>query len=86
MRNRHIGRDDFRNFIIGNDAYVDKSLFIQHVIKNDAHVMLITRPRRWGKSLNLDILKDFLSIEVDEDGHPIESNSNRVLFTEGEVI
>ncbi|MDJ1257168.1 MAG: AAA family ATPase [Candidatus Midichloria sp.] len=59
---------------------------MQHVIENDAHVMLITRPRRWGKSLNLDMLKDFLSIEVDKDEHLIESNFNRVLFTGGDVV
>ncbi|AEI88713.1 MAG: Transposase [Candidatus Midichloria mitochondrii] len=47
MRNRHSGRDDFRNFIIGNYAYVDKSLFIQHSIEDDAHVMRLIIKIDW---------------------------------------
>ncbi|MDJ1305035.1 MAG: hypothetical protein MRQ09_02205 [Candidatus Midichloria sp.] len=41
----------------------------------------ITKPRRWGKSINLDMLKTFLEIEVDEYGNKKFENSNKMLFT-----
>ncbi|CAG7589676.1 hypothetical protein MHYMCMPSP_00394 [Hyalomma marginatum] len=43
MDNKHIGNDNFRVFLPGNDAYVDKSLFIQ---QSKEDTILITRPRR----------------------------------------
>ena len=48
--------------------YVDKSLFIKRVLEASYDFFLITRPRRWGKTLNLIMLKLFLEIEVDEKG------------------
>ena len=54
--------------------FVDKSMFIKEFLKaRSGEVVLITRPRRWGKSLNMDMLKRFLAIEVDEQGAPLPS-------------
>ncbi len=46
--------------------YVDKTLFIRDVIDRDWKVSLITRPRRFGKSLNMEMLKTFFE-KTDED-------------------
>ena len=54
---------DFADVVTGSSIYVDKSLFVKEIIEDSSKVILITMPRRWGKSLNLDTLKRFLSIE-----------------------
>ena len=54
---------DFGDVVTGSSIFVDKSLFVKEIIEDSSKVILITMPRRWGKSLNLDILKRFLSIE-----------------------
>lgn len=46
--------------------YVDKTLFIRDVIDRDWQVSLITRPRRFGKSLNMDMLKTFFEISGED--------------------
>ncbi|MEO1301502.1 MAG: AAA family ATPase, partial [Bacteroidota bacterium] len=50
-------------------------------------VTLITRPRRWGKTMNMDMLQRFLAIEIDEQGNslPREQCLNHKLFAGGEV-
>ncbi|MDR1861425.1 MAG: ATP-binding protein [Candidatus Ancillula sp.] len=47
--------------------YVDKTLFIEHVFDNPSKVTLITRPRRMGKTLNMDTLRTFLDPKVDSE-------------------
>ena len=47
-----VGSDDFKELIESGD-YVDKSLFIKDIIHDKHKVLLITRPRRWGKSSNI---------------------------------
>ncbi|MDM8532107.1 AAA family ATPase [Anaerolineales bacterium HSG25] len=54
-----IGQSDFRRFRLDGGYYVDKSLFIQEVIELSMYVMLIPRPRRFGKTLNLSMLRYF---------------------------
>ena len=51
----------------------------------DEKAILITRPRRWGKSLNMNMLKYFLNIEVDEKGRALDPQPHRVLFTGGKT-
>ena len=70
---------DFENLVTKSSIFVDKSLFIKEVIDDPSEVILITMPRRWGKSLNLDMLKRFLSID-----HP-EKDINNKLFAGGET-
>lgn len=48
-----------------NILFVDKSLFIKDFLDSGAKVLLITRPRRWGKTLALSMLQHFFSPEVD---------------------
>ncbi|MDR1861469.1 MAG: AAA family ATPase, partial [Candidatus Ancillula sp.] len=47
--------------------YVDKTLFIEHVFDNPSKVTLITRPRRMGKTLNMDTLRTFLDPKVESE-------------------
>ncbi len=54
-----IGIDDFKEIILENYHYIDKSLFIQELLDSGAKVTLIPRPRRFGKTLNLSMLKYF---------------------------
>jgi hypothetical protein len=50
----------FANYIEGKLLYVDKSMFIEHFFNDLSSVLLITRPRRMGKSLNMNMLAEFL--------------------------
>jgi len=54
-----IGVSDFEKVITGNYAYADKTLFIKELIKGKVEVTLFPRPRRFGKTLNLSMLKYF---------------------------
>ena len=66
--------------------YVDKTLFIKNIIDMDEKAILITRPRRWGKSLNMNMLKCFFNMEVDEQGKALDPQPHRVLFTGGKIL
>ena len=60
-----IGISDFKRLIDENCYFVDKSMFIKHVW-NDSNIILIPRPRRFGKTLNLSMLRYFFE-KTDED-------------------
>ena len=81
------GTDDFAELLLESTVFVDKSLFIKEFIEDSGKVVLITRPRRWGKSLNMDMLARFLAIEVDNQGVPLPEAEqfNRKLFCGGAV-
>ena len=55
-----IGISDFKELIKGEYQFTDKSLLLKEVINDSAKVILITRPRRFGKTLNLSMLYYFL--------------------------
>ncbi|NDB81892.1 MAG: hypothetical protein EB127_03995 [Alphaproteobacteria bacterium] len=57
-----IGVSDFREIASGNFLLVDKTLLIKEVMDDGAKVILITRPRRFGKTLNLSMLRHFFRI------------------------
>ena len=52
-----IGQSDFRALRIRKNYYIDKTMYIKDVIDNEASVLLVTRPRRFGKTLNMSMLK-----------------------------
>lgn len=68
-----IGIDDFKKLIEQGNYFVDKSLFIKEIIDDASEVKLITRPRRFGKTLNLSMLKYFFE-KTDKD--------NSILFND----
>ena len=55
-----IGVSNFKELATENYAYIDKSLFIQEVLDSGDKVVLLTRPRRFGKTLNMRMLHEFL--------------------------
>ena len=59
-----IGIDSFREIREIDKYYIDKTLFIRDFIQTEDKVSLITRPRRFGKTLNLTMLRDFLKISI----------------------
>ena len=52
-----IGQSDFKILRIKNNYYIDKTKYIKDVIDNESSVLLITRPRRFGKTLNMSMLR-----------------------------
>jgi hypothetical protein len=62
----NLGYSDFKSIIQNNNYFVDKSLLIKDVIKAEKAVLLIPRPRRFGKTLNLSMLKYFFEINQPE--------------------
>lgn len=59
MKRLPIGVSDFRKVIQNNYYYVDKSLLIKELIDSGSEAILLPRPRRFGKSLNLSMLRYF---------------------------
>jgi len=55
-----LSSSNFKDFINNGCLYIDKTAFIEHVIKDFSKVLLFTRPRRMGKSLNMNTLATFL--------------------------
>lgn len=60
-----IGVEYFKDFKYDNFYYVDKTKFISSLLNTRGIVNLFTRPRRFGKSLNMDMLKTFFEIGTD---------------------
>ena len=60
-----IGIDNFEKLIRNDFYYVDKTLFIKDLIGNLGEVNLFTRPRRFGKTLNMTMLRSFFDIQSD---------------------
>jgi len=55
----------FANFIEKGNLYIDKTAFVEHVLQDRNGVLLFTRPRRMGKSLNMNTLAAFLDCKKD---------------------
>ena len=84
-----IKRDgDFKDLVTQSTIFADKSLLIKDIIEDSDTTLLISMPRRWGKTVNLDMLKRFLEIPVDNNGEPIsrESTDNYQIFHEKCVL
>ena len=72
-----VGIDDFRKLRESDFYYVDKTRLIEQLLLNWSEVTLFTRPRRFGKTLNMSMLKCFFDIGTDEalfDGLYISGN------------
>ena len=57
-----VGIDDFRKLRESHFYYVDKTRLIEQLLLNWSKVTLFTRPRRFGKTLNMSMLKSFFDI------------------------
>lgn len=60
------GTQNFKELIKQNGYFVDKTLLIQEIIDDSHKIILLPRPRRFGKSLNLSMLAHFFDIEKPE--------------------
>ena len=58
-----IGVSDFKMLRMRKNYFIDKSLYIKDIIDNQAGVVLVTRPRRFGKTLNMSMLKYFFDCD-----------------------
>ena len=67
MKRLAIGVSDFKKIIEGDFYYFDKTKLIEEIINDGSEVKLFTRPRRFGKTLNMSMLKYFFDIENDEE-------------------
>ena len=72
MKRIPIGLSDFKHLIEEDFYYFDKTKFIDKIIQDGAQVKLFTRPRRFGKTLNISMLKYFFDIK--------EAEKNKKLF------
>lgn len=72
-----VGIDDFRKLRESDFYYVDKTKLIEQLLQSWSEVTLFTRPRRFGKTLNMSMLKSFFEIGTDKslfDGLYISKN------------
>lgn len=58
-----IGRQDFEKLRAGRNFYIDKTRFIMEWWEAEDDVTLITRPRRFGKTLNMSMVEKFFSVD-----------------------
>lgn len=58
-----IGHQDFEKVRVSNNFYIDKTDFIRQWWESNDEVTLITRPRRFGKTLNMSMLEKFFSVK-----------------------
>lgn len=72
MKKIPIGIEDFKMLISDDYFYIDKTKFIEEIMNDGALVKLFTRPRRFGKTLNMSTLKYFFDVR--------EAEENRKLF------
>lgn len=78
-----IGIDNYKKLIAGDYYYVDKTLLIKELLDKGGEVSLFTRPRRFGKSLALSMLRTFFEDERTIDGEKID---NRIFFAETNIL
>lgn len=57
MQGIGIGTSDFKKLRVKQNYYIDKSKYIKDIIDNQSEIVLITRPRRFGKTLNMSMLR-----------------------------
>ena len=69
-----IGYEDYRRMVDDGCYYVDKTLLVRDILKQGGMVTLFTRPRRFGKTLALSMLRTFFEAEIDPDGRPVDNS------------
>lgn len=64
MKQLPIGVSDFKELIEGNYHFIDKTKLLKEIVQDGAKVKLFTRPRRFGKTLNMSMLRYFLILRM----------------------
>jgi len=89
MKSIQIGTSDFKELMQRNNYFIDKSLLIKEFIEDGAKIILTPRPRRFGKTFNLSMLRYFFDIRTKEEtkdlfkGLKIE-NQKEIMKLQGE--
>ena len=66
-----VGIEDFKKLVTGNYYFIDKTRFIRELIDTQGVVTLLTRPRRFGKTLSLSMLQYFFTLENAEENRKL---------------
>ena len=69
-----IGISDFKEIIENNYYYFDKTKFIENILEDGSKVKLFTRPRRFGKTLNMSMLKYFFNVKNKDENKKLFEN------------
>ena len=69
-----VGIEDFKELIQEGYYYIDKTLLIDEMLMNRSKVTLFTRPRRFGKTLNMSMLKYFFDVKDKEENKKLFEN------------
>ena len=69
MKKIAIGNSDFKTIIKDNRYFVDKTLLIKEFLEDSAQIILIPRPRRFGKTLNLSMIRYFVEKSNEDRRH-----------------
>ncbi|MBM3198892.1 MAG: hypothetical protein FJZ58_06545 [Chlamydiae bacterium] len=77
-----IGIDDYEKMVRGNYLYIDKTLLIKEFWNQGAEVILVTRPRRFGKSIALSMIRYFFEQSKESRAH-LFTHTN--IWQEGEI-
>ena len=72
MKKIGIGYEDYKRFIDDDMYYIDKTMLISDIVEKGGEVTLFTRPRRFGKTLALSMLRTFFELEYDYNGNVID--------------
>ncbi len=85
-----IGYEDYKEFIDKDMYYVDKTLLIRDIVERGGKVTLFTRPRRFGKTLALSMLRTFFEKEYDFDGNVVDNSrcftGKRIMETDEKIL
>ena len=71
MKKIPIGINDFKTLIENNYCYIDKTKHVEDILNDGSEVILFTRPRRFGKTLNMSMLKYFFDIRNNEENRKL---------------
>ena len=74
MKKIPIGVENFKEIITNNYYYVDKTKFIEEILNDGSKIKLFTRPRRFGKTLNMSTIKHFFDIKNNEENRKLFNN------------
>lgn len=74
MKKIGIGYENYKQFIDQDMYYVDKTLLVRDILEKGGAVTLLTRPRRFGKTLGLSMLRTFFEMEYERDGSVVDKH------------
>ena len=79
-----VGNEDFSEFSSGDDAYyVDKTNYLKSILGKKTKVFLFTRPRRFGKSLTISMIENFVGLNYE---NPKDKSKATSLFKDLEIF